>query len=222
MEQTINLAGIIYTWIHFIIHSLNTHWLSVILVLSWEVGIRHEQDLGTDTPSPAPTLEKVKGICFSAIQLRGVIAEQIQSQNRTEVPKLSVLVSTLRASRAQALLSPGDNTGPLFCWLTDIGFLRWKQHNTTWAVWVEQGNGWDFLLFCTSLFKSYWEQIRWPQSNARRPAGPTWNMFLFVGRLGLGRGRCMCGACFRLWHSKCLLWMNSQKKWTCPFTLVKG
>ena len=75
--------------------------------------------LDSDTPPPAPTWGKMKDRCLSAVQkvkLKSVRAEQIQSQNRTDVLRASVLVSILRASPGlQVPLSPGDDIGPLFC-----------------------------------------------------------------------------------------------------------
>lgn len=131
-----------------------------------------------------------------------------------------VLVSTLRASPVQVPPSAGDDIGPLSCWLKDTGLLRWKWLETTLAYWVDWGNGWDFLLFCTSLFKNFWGQIRWPQTKDGRPAESTWNILVFFGRLGLSRGRHIYGVCFCLWCGKCLLWVNSEKKkWVCLFTL---
>lgn len=43
---------------HLIILSVNTHWLCAVLVLSWEMEIRCERNLDTDTQSQAPALEK--------------------------------------------------------------------------------------------------------------------------------------------------------------------
>lgn len=187
----------------------------MITVLSWEMGIKHEQDLDPDTPTPAPVLKKVKGRCFSAVKHRSVSAEQIESQNRTEV------LLTIRAGQhPQSKPCPGSSIcwrwhRTTVCWLKDTELLRWKWLETTLAYWVDWGNGWDFLLFCTSLFKNFWGQIRWPQTKDGRPAESTWNILVFFGRLGLSRGRHIYGVCFCLWCGKCLLWVNSEKKSEC-------
>ena len=148
-----------YTLIHWLIHSVNMHWLSVFLVLSGELGIRHKQDLDPATPPQPPPWRKWKADASEQSAQRCKCGANSQNQNRTDVPKPFVLVSILRASPAQAPQSPGDDVRPLFCWWTEIGLLRCKKLYTALAHWVVCGNGWDFLLFAKA-FEGRWDGLR--------------------------------------------------------------
>lgn len=203
------------TLIHWIIHSVSTHWLSVFLVLSWELGNRHGQDLDPDTPFPAPALEKAKGRCCSAVRLRGVSAEQIQSQNSTDVPRPFELVSILRASPAQAPQSPGDDIGPFFCWRTDIGFLRWKRLKAALAYWVECGKDWYFLLF-SKVFEGRWDDLRLKPEDLL--GLHEIRVSSLAGWDSVERG--VCAACaFTCDRANVYFGVYSQKKQECPLTL---
>lgn len=130
--------------------------------------------------------------------------------NSSSCPKAICAGQLPQSPSVQVLPSPGDDTGPLFCWLTHIGFIRWKWFNTALVYWMDRGHCWDFLLFFPSLFKSFRGQLRWLQTKDGRPAGSTWNMFVFFGRLGIS------GAGI---HMDCAFACDMEKKQTFPLTL---
>ena len=111
----------------------------------------------------------------------------------------------------QVPLSPGDDTAPIFCWLTHTGFRRWKWLNTALVYWMDCGNCWDFLLFSPSLLKSFTGQIRWLQTKDGRPAG-SMKYVCLLWQTRSRWGRHTYGVCFCLWYGKCLLWTHRKER----------